>query len=97
MLHKPRERRILRRRAVRGPRPRPEELESSPGGGARNVDGVAAAVGAASRYTGDDEAVGIICAPQLREIARGGAIGRRDESPGGRPIERRATGGMSDT
>ena len=89
MLHKPRERRILRRRAVRGPRPRPEELERAAGGGARNVDRVTAAVGAASRYTGDDEAVGIICAPQLREIARGGAIGRRDESPGGRPIESR--------
>ena len=63
MLHKPRKRRILRRRAVRGPRPRPEELERSPGGGSRDVDGVAAAVGAASRYTGDDEAVGVLGAP----------------------------------
>ena len=62
MLHKPRERRILRRRAVRGPRPRPEELERAAGGGARDVDGVAGAVGAASRYTGHDEAVGILCA-----------------------------------
>ena len=59
MLHKPRERRILRRRAVRGPRPRPQELERAAGGGARNVDGVATAVGAASRYTGHDEAVGV--------------------------------------
>jgi len=63
MLHKPRERRILRRRAVRGPRPRPEELERAAGGGARNVDRVAAAVGAASRYAGDDEAVSIFGTP----------------------------------
>ena len=97
MLHKPRKRRILRRRAVRRPRPRPEELERAAGGGARNVDRVTAAVGAASRYTGDDEAVGVLRAAQFREIARGGAIGRRDESPGGRSIECRATGGMSDT
>ena len=90
MLHKPRKRRVRRRRTVRVTRPRPEELERTAGGGARNVDGVAAAVGAASRYTGDDEAVGIIRAPQLREIARGGAIGRRDESPRGRPVESRS-------
>ena len=90
MLHKPRKRRILRRRAVRGPRPRPEELERAAGGGARNVDRVTAAVGAASRYTGHDEAVGIIRAPQLREIARGGAIGRRDESPRSCPVKSRS-------
>ena len=59
MLHKPRKRRILRWRAVRVTRPRPEEFERSPGGGARNVDGVATAVGAASRHTGHDEAVGV--------------------------------------
>ena len=63
MLHKPRKRRILRRRAVRGPRPRPEELERAAGGGARNVDRVTASVGATSRYTGDDETVGIFGAP----------------------------------
>ena len=63
MLHKPGKRRIIRRRAVRGPRPRPEELERAAGGGARNVDGVAAAVGAASRYPGDDEAIGVFGAP----------------------------------
>ena len=97
MLHKPRKRRIHRRRAVRGSRPRPEELERSPGGRARNVDRVTAAVGATSRYTGDDEAVGVVRAAQFRQVARGGAVWCRNKSPGGRPIERRATGGMSDT
>ena len=63
MLHKPRKRRILRRRAVRGPRPRPEELERAAGGGARDVDSVAASISATSRYTGDDEAVGVFGAP----------------------------------
>ena len=63
MLHKPRKRRILRRRAVRGPRPRPEELERAAGGRARNVDGVTAAVGAAAGRTRNDEAVSIFGTP----------------------------------